>query len=233
MAEQTRDQQRAELHKAIWSVADKLRGSVDGWDFKAYVLTTLFYRYISEEFAHYIDKGEHDAGDDSFSYATLTDEEAEMSDDEREELIKEKGLFIKPSQLFENVRAEAHKVKAADSNLNIILANAFKEIEESAIGFPSEGDIRGLFDDFDTSSRKLGNTVEQRNKKLLELMDGIGKMGVRGEPHRRVRRRLRVPDDHVRVFGWQVWRRVLYAAGGISSAHADCPGWARAREQGV
>ena len=136
MAEQTRDQQRAELHKAIWGIADKLRGSVDGWDFKAYVLTTLFYRYISEEIAHYIDKGEHEAGDAGFSYAALTDDQAEMAEEERIELIKEKGLFIKPSQLFENVRAEAHKVKPADSDLNIILANAFKEIEESAIGSP-------------------------------------------------------------------------------------------------
>lgn len=176
----TRDQQRAELHKAIWNIADKLRGSVDGWDFKAYVLTTLFYRYISEEFARYIDEGEAAAGDVDFSYAALTDEEAEMSDEERDELIREKGLFIKPSQLFENVRAEAHKlfktVGAADSNLNTTLANAFQAIEESAIGFPSEDDIRGLFDDFDTSSKKLGNTVEQRNKKLLDLMDGIGNM---------------------------------------------------------
>lgn len=176
MADMIRDQQRAELHKAIWGIADKLRGSVDGWDFKAYVLTTLFYRYISEEFARYIDEGEHDAGDADFSYAALSDEEAQMSDEERTELIREKGLFIKPSQLFENVRATAHKAKAADSDLNIVLANTFKEIEESAVGHPSEDDIRGLFDDFDTSSKKLGNTVEQRNKKLLDLMDGIGEM---------------------------------------------------------
>ncbi len=178
MAEKTRDEQRAELHKGIWNIAEDLRGSVDGWDFKQYVLGMLFYRHLSEALAKYIDDGEHAAGDPDFSFAALSDEDAEMDDETLSATIDEAGFYIEPSKLFCNVRAAAHEKKGRkeDANLNVILANIFKDIESSAVGHPSEQDFRGLFDDFDTSSKKLGNTVTQRNDKLLSLMDGIGGM---------------------------------------------------------
>ena len=180
MADMTRDQQRAELHKAIWGIADEVRGSVDAWDFKQYVLGMLFYRYLSEDFDYYISKDEIEAGDAGFSYASLTDDEAEMDEDERADLIREKGCFIYPSQLFCNVWAYAKKAdrdgSLAESNLNTIIHNTLSAIEASSVGSPAEDDFRGLFDDFDTSSKRLGNSVAARNKTLLALLNGIGNM---------------------------------------------------------
>ena len=180
MADMTRDQQRAELHKSIWGIADNVRGSVDAWDFKQYVLGMLFYRYLSEDFDHYVSKDEIEAGNAGFSYAALSDEDAEMAPEEVEDLIREKGCFIRPSQLFCNVWAKAKKADAegrlAESDLNTTLSNTLSAIERSSVGFPSEEDFKGLFDDFDTSSKRLGNSVAARNKTLLALMDGIGTM---------------------------------------------------------
>src|SRR5699024_8399074 len=135
-----KEQQRAELHKMIWQVANDLRGSVDGWDFKSYVLGTLFYRFISENLSNYINKGEHEAGTPDFNYAELSDEDAEFA---REEIVNEKGFFILPSELFENVRQRA----PYDENLNETLEAIFRDIEGSAVGTNSEDDIKGLFDD--------------------------------------------------------------------------------------
>lgn len=180
MADLTREQQREALHRAIWGIANKVRGSIDAWDFKQYVLGMLFYRYLSEDFAYYIDKDEREAGDADFSYAKLSDEDAAMDEDEIADLVTEKGCFILPSQLFENVWTYA---KDADSNgtldtcdLNTILSNTLSAIEASSAGSPAEEDFKGLFDDFDTSSKRLGNSVANRNKRLLQLMDGIGGM---------------------------------------------------------
>ena len=164
-----KEQERAELHRTIWGIANELRGSVDGWDFKQYVLGMLFYRYISENLAAYINKGEWDAGNRDFDYATLKDKEAKGAKDD---LVKVKGFFILPSQLFANVR----KTAAEDENLNERLAGIFRAIEESSRGTESEDDFKGLFDDIDVNSKKLGNTVAQRNERLVKLMNGVGEM---------------------------------------------------------
>jgi len=164
-----KEQERAELHRIIWNIANDLRGSVDGWDFKQYVLGMLFYRYISENLSGYINAGERAAGDVSFDYAKLTDEEAEQA---REDLVATKGFFILPSQLFENVRMLAPD----DENLNEALEQTFKNIEASAQGTGSEDDFKGLFDDLDVNSNKLGSTVAKRNHKLVKLMNSVGEM---------------------------------------------------------
>lgn len=169
MAPATKEAQRAELHKTIWQVANDLRGSVDGWDFKTYVLGMLFYRFISENLTNYINTGEHEAGDASFDYASLSDADAEFA---REEIVKEKGFFILPSELFNNVRTKAAK----NENLNETLEGIFRDIEGSAVGTDSEDDLKGLFDDLDVNSKKLGNTVAQRNEKLVKLLDAIGSL---------------------------------------------------------
>jgi len=163
-----KETQRAELHKTIWRIANDLRGSVDGWDFKSYVLGMLFYRFISENLSEYINRGEREAGDPSFSYADLADEQAEVG---RAETVAEKGFYILPSELFENVRKAA---KSHEENLNEILAAVFKNIEGSAVGTASEDDLKGLFDDLDVNSNRLGDTVIKRNKALVKLLDAIG-----------------------------------------------------------
>lgn len=171
MADIKKEQEREELHRAIWAIADELRGSVDGWDFKSYVLGTMFYRYISENLTNYINQGEWDAGKTDFDYTKMPDVEAEEA---RESLIQEKGFFILPSELFCNVRAKASK----DDNLNETLENVFNNLEDSAKGSVSENSFAGLFDDFDVNSNKLGATVAKRNEKLTKLLDGIGSMNL-------------------------------------------------------
>ena len=169
MSDNIREQERAELYRTIWNIANDLRGSVDGWDFKQYVLGMLFYRYISENITNYINKYEWEAGNKDFDYAKLPDEIAEQA---REDLVKTKGFFILPSELFENVRARAK----SDDNLNETLAKVFKNIEASAQGTPSEDNIKGLFDDLDLNSNKLGTTVAKRNEKIVKLLNSIGEM---------------------------------------------------------
>lgn len=169
MADHKKEQEREELHRTIWAIANDLRGSVDGWDFKQYVLGMLFYRYISENFTDYINQGEQEAGNEGFDYALLPDEDAEQA---REDLITTKGFFILPSQLFSNVRARAPQ----DENLNETLAAVFQAIEDSAKGSESEDDFKGLFDDIDVNSNKLGATVAKRNEKLVKLLNGVGDM---------------------------------------------------------
>lgn len=166
-----KEQERDELHRAIWAIADELRGAVDGWDFKNYVLGTMFYRYISENITNYINEGEIEAGNIEFDYANMSDEEAEEA---REGLVEEKGFFILPSELFCNVRKKAEN----DENLNETLEKVFRHVEESAKGSESESDFAGLFDDFDVNSNKLGSTVAKRNEKLYKLLDGIADMNL-------------------------------------------------------
>ena len=160
-------EQRAELHRKIWAIADDVRGAVDGWDFKQYVLGILFYRFISENITDFFNFAEHEDGDKEFDYSEISDEEAEQ--DFRANTVREKGFFILPSQLFKNV------VKTAkdNENLNTDLANIFKAIEGSAVGFPSEDDIKGLFEDVDTTSNRLGGTVAEKNKRLTDILTGI------------------------------------------------------------
>jgi type I restriction enzyme M protein len=167
----TKEGQRAELHKTIWRIANDLRGSVDGWDFKSYVLGILFYRFISENLTAYLNEQEHAAGQPDFDYATLSNRDAEFG---REETVKEKGFYILPSELFANVRKRAAK----DENLNETLEKVFKHIEGSAVGADSEDDLRGLFDDLDVNSGKLGNTVAKRNEKLVKLLHAIGDLNL-------------------------------------------------------
>lgn len=161
-----KEYERDELHKAIWKIANDLRGSVDGWDFKQYVLGFLFYRFISENLTNYINKLEPD---DNFDYAKLSDEQAEYG---RNETLKEKGFYILPSELFCNVRKKAKN----DADLNVTLNNVFNNIENSAKGTDSEEDMKGLFDDIDVNSNKLGNTVKERNDKLVKIIDSIGEL---------------------------------------------------------
>lgn len=164
--------ERDELHRAIWAIADELRGSVDGWDFKQYILGVMFYRYISEYLERYIDTNEHNSGNVSFSYALLDDKKAEIV---RDEMVNNVGFFILPSELFCNVKERASK----DENLNVTLETVFKHIEESATGTSSESDFSGLFDDIDVNSNKLGATVAKRNEKLTKILNGIGNMNLK------------------------------------------------------
>lgn len=171
MAENRKEQERAELHRAIWAIADDLRGAVDGWDFKSYVLGAMFYRYISENFAAYINAGEIEAGNASFDYAQMPDAEAEEA---KAGLIEEKGFFIRPSELFCNVRAKA----VSDENLNETLERVFTHIEDSAKGSEAEDNFAGLFDDFDVNSNKLGSTVAKRNERLVKILNGVADMNL-------------------------------------------------------
>ena len=164
-----REQERAELHRTIWQIANDLRGSVDGWDFKNYVLGMLFYRFISENITAFINAEERKAGNTGFDYAECSDEQAELG---REITVKERGFYILPSQLFGNVRKNA----AADPNLNETLNNIFHAIENSAKGAASEDDMKGLFADIDVNSNKLGATVQKRNETLVKILDKIGDM---------------------------------------------------------
>jgi len=163
----SKEQERTELHRAIWQIANDLRGSVDGWDFKQYVLGMLFYRFISENLTNYINADERRTGKKDFDYTTLSDKEAEFG---RADTVKEKGFYILPSELFVNVTQKARN----NPNLNETLAAIFRDIENSAKGTDSEDDLKGLFDDLDVNSNKLGNTVEKRNKRLAKLLESIG-----------------------------------------------------------
>ncbi len=163
----TKEQERSELHRAIWQIANDLRGSVDGWDFKQYVLGILFYRFISENLTNYINTDERRSGKKDFDYSALSNKEAEFG---RTDTVKEKGFYILPSQLFVNVRKNAIN----DANFNETLTKVFRNIENSAKGSDSEDDIKGLFDDLDVNSNKLGATVEKRNQKLTKLFESIG-----------------------------------------------------------
>ena len=176
--------QRAELHRKIWAIADDVRGAVDGWDFKQYILGILFYRFISENLRDYFDKNEHLAGDPNFKYAKISDDEAKR--DFKSGTIEEKGFFILPSQLFENVVASAKD----NENLNTELANIFSDIEKSAIGSESEDDIKGLFDDIDTTSNRLGGTVAEKNKRLRDILTGIAQINFEN-----------FKDNHIDAFG--------------------------------
>lgn len=159
------------LFSRIYKIATDLvhAGLVSEWDFKSYVLVTMFYRYISENITDYINEGERAAGGTEFDYAKLSDVEAESAWDD---LVQEKGFFILPSELFCNVRARAKN----DENLNETLERVFIHIEESAKGSESEDDFAGLFDDFDVNSKSIGETVAQRNKVIVMLLDGVAKM---------------------------------------------------------
>jgi len=175
----TSTQQRAALQRQIWQIANDVRGSVDGWDFKQYVLGTLFYRFISENFADYIE-----GGDESIHYAELDDEV--ISDDIKDDAIKTKGYFIYPSQLFATVVASAN----SNESLNTDLAEIFSAIEASANGYDSESDIKGLFADFDTTSNRLGNTVKEKNSRLAAVLKGVAGLGF-GD----------FEDNHIDLFG--------------------------------
>ena len=161
-----KEQERTELHKTIWKIANELRGSVDGWDFKQYVLGLLFYRFISENIENYVNENQRKAGIENFEYRNISDEEAVLG---KTQILEEKGFFILPSELFCNIR------KGADSNenLNVIISNVFNNIESSARGTASENAVKCLFDDF-TIDNKLGNTVDERNKRLVKLLNAIG-----------------------------------------------------------
>ena len=172
-------QQRAELQRKIWQIANDVRGSVDGWDFKQYVLGTLFYRFISENFTNYIE-----AGDESVNYAKLPDEI--ITPEIKTDAIKTKGYFIYPSQLFKNVVATAN----TNPNLNTDLKSIFTDIENSATGYPSEQDIKGLFADFDTTSNRLGNTVADKNSCLAAVLKGVAELDF-GD----------FEDNHIDLFG--------------------------------
>ena len=179
--------QRTQLHRKIWSIADEVRGAVDGWDFKQYVLGILFYRFISENMCEYFNKAEREFYEEQlkeakengtedniepfdFDYASLSDEEAR--EDFMAGTVEDKGFFILPSQLFVNV------VKNADQNenLNTDLANIFKSIEGSAVGYQSEEDIKGLFEDLDTTSTRLGSTDKEKNERLTKILKGIAEI---------------------------------------------------------
>ena len=161
----TSNQQRAALQRQIWAIANDVRGAVDGWDFKQYVLGALFYRFISENFTNYIE-----AGDDSINYAELPD--SVITQEIKDDAVKTKGYFIRPSDLFVNVVKDAN----TNESLNTDLAHIFKDIEASASGYPSEHDIKGLFADFDTTSTRLGHTVKDKNTRLAAVLKGVAEL---------------------------------------------------------
>ncbi|MCX6159088.1 MAG: type I restriction-modification system subunit M [Ignavibacteriae bacterium] len=163
----TKEQEREELHSTIWQIATDLRGSIDGWDFKSYVLGMLFYRFISENLTTYINKEEQRTGIKDFDYSKLSDKDAEFG---RADTVKEKGFYILPSELFINVKSNAKN----DANINETLSTIFKNIENSAKGTDSEDDLEGLFEDIDVNSNKLGATVQKRNEKLVKIIESIG-----------------------------------------------------------
>lgn len=172
----SKEQERAELHRTIWAIANDLRGSVDGWDFKNYILGFLFYRFISEDLTAHLNATEEEAGNSGFNYATdVTDDE--IDEEIRKSTIDEKGYFIYPSELFQNVAANAE----SNDDLNITLATIFKNIEGSAIGTASEQDMKGLFSDIDVNSPKLGGTTAKRNELLAKIMLNIGQMNLGGD----------------------------------------------------
>ena len=171
MSDQTNNNHRDELHRTIWAIANDLRGAVDGWDFKQYVLGMLFYRYISENLRDYINQNEHAFGNTSFDYAKISDE---MAETQRAEMVKSKGFFILPSELFSNMRQKAPH----DPDLNITLGNVFRNIEASTKGTESEENFKGLFDDLDVNSAKLGNSVKERNQRLVKLLNSIGDLNL-------------------------------------------------------
>jgi len=171
VAQATKETERAELHKTIWRIANDLRGSVDGWDFKSYVLGMLFYRFISENLTAYLNEHERLAAEPDFDYARINDV---IASNAREETVNEKGFFILPSQLFANVRAKARH----DPDLNETLSYVFRCIEGSAVGAASEDDFKGLFDDLDVNSGKLGPTVAKRNERLVKLLDAVGDLNL-------------------------------------------------------
>ena len=186
MVDTKKEQERDELHRAIWAIADELRGAVDGWDFKNYVLGTMFYRYVSENITNYINEGEEKAGNVGFDYSKISDENAETV---RNDLVQEKGFFILPSELFVNVvencdkenatfKNKDGKIVSTKDNLNELLEMVFNHIEESAKGSESQSDFEGLFDDFDVNSNKLGATVVKRNEKLAKLLKGVAEMSL-------------------------------------------------------
>ena len=161
-----KERERAELHKTIWQMATDLRGPVDGWDFKQYVLGILFYRFISENLENHINENQHRAGEVGFDYSKLSDEQALLG---KKQIIDEKGFFILPSKLFSNVAKGAFN----DPDLNETLENIFKDIEGSAQGTASESSFKGLFDDLDVNSRRLGGTVVERNDRLAKLLKAV------------------------------------------------------------
>lgn len=177
--------QREELHRRIWSIADNVRGAVDGWDFKQYILGILFYRFISENITEYFNYAEHEAGNEEFDYAQFSDEEA-IENNFREDAVNEKGFFILPSQLFQNVA----KTARTNENLNTDLGNIFKAIENSAIGSQSEDDIKGLFKDVNVISDRLGTSVAEKNKRLADIICGIADIKF-----------LKYADNAIDVFG--------------------------------
>ena len=176
--------QRAELHRKIWAIADDVRGAVDGWDFKQYILGILFYRFISENMRDYFNKAEHEAGDLEFNYADLSDDEALKYF--KAGTVEEKGFFILPSQLFENIVKNAAK----EDNLNVKLDTIFKEIEASAVGSKSEEDFKGLFRDVDLTSDRLGESVAEKNTKLTNILVGISELNFGN-----------FEDSHIDAFG--------------------------------
>ena len=222
--------ERAELHRAIWQIANDLRGSVDGWDFKQYVLGTLFYRYISEKLTDYLNAEEREAGDTEFDYAALPDDEAMA---EKDNIVQILGFFIPPSELFQNVLARAE----TNESLNETLEQVFRHIESSATGTPSQDDLTGLFDEFDVNSSKLGATVKERNAKLTKLLSGVGAM-----------RLGHYQDNTIDAFGdaYEYLMRMyasnagksggeyyLHPAGGLRTPHAPHRHWENAGEQSL
>jgi len=176
--------QRTELHRKIWAIAEHVRGAVDGWDFKQYILGILFYRFISENITEYFNVAEREAGDSYFDYAKISDEEAEL--DFKPNTVEEKGFFILPSQLFENIVKNAAK----EDNLNVKLDTIFKEIEASAVGSKSEEDFKGLFRDVDLTSDRLGESVAEKNTKLTNILIGINELNFGN-----------FEDNHIDAFG--------------------------------
>ena len=171
--------QRQELHRKIWAIADDVRGAVDGWDFKQYILGILFYRFISENFKNYIE-----GGDPDINYEEVPEEL--ITDDIKDDAVKTKGYFIYPAQLFSNVVKHAR----SNENLNTYLKDVFDAIESSAVGYDSEHDIKGLFDDVDTRSNRLGNTVTERNQRLADILEGIASLDFGN-----------FEDNHIDLFG--------------------------------
>ena len=181
--DKARESESESIRKEIWKIADELRGAVDGWDFKSYVLGAMFYRYISENICDYINNSERSAGDERFDYKTISDTDAQ---DYKEDCISEKGFFILPSELFCRVESKAKTEEDYRKNLNTTLGEIFRHIEESTKGRESEKNFAGLFTDFDIASNKLGNEQKDKCNKLSKLLTGVAKMSLWSETVHRI-----------------------------------------------
>jgi type I restriction enzyme M protein len=158
-------QQQAELHKQLWAMANDLRGNMDASEFKDFILSIIFYRYLSENLVKVIE--EEYLKDDKLNY-----EEAWKKKEVRETLVEELtensdiGYLIEPSFLFSKM---VDLIKQGRFDISV-MADAIKKLSQSTIGKSSQEDFDGLFEDMDLNSNKLGKGEKERSDNLGKII---------------------------------------------------------------